>query len=342
MQMNETQINKNTTRVKLPVSTSLSLLVKNMQNKKISETILKIVEYINITLFKYINQNKNNQKSIEIKLVYINNLITEKLFKKKNPLHTYNLSAKTKKTNKFNYTMTSIENNKNNKSNTNPEILNELINNNINSNYIKLKIKNKIKSEHDKYKIKELEYLQRISELQSELNLSQKNSEKLISENNELINYINVSSDVNRKNKMSRTNSVDFLFKKEQKNENYFQINDNQVKYINKNHKNDKLNKVQPLSSLSENNGMKNLKRRLNQRNNKQDKISIVDAYFHSNINLHKNRYRQHLATSLSDLNYKYQVGNGYLRNKFYKLKKDIFDKTNHLKQIKNLLNDIK
>ena len=49
--MNETQINKKT---KFKLSLSM-LLFKHMQNKKISESTLKLVELINISLFKYIN-----------------------------------------------------------------------------------------------------------------------------------------------------------------------------------------------------------------------------------------------------------------------------------------------
>ena len=42
------------------------------------------------------------------------------------------------------------------------------------------------------------------------------------------------------------------------------------------------------------------------------------------------------------NLNFKYQVGNGYLRNNFFMLKKEIKEQTNHYKKIKNTLNHIR
>ena len=172
--MNENQIIfNNKAKFKLPLPVSLGLLFKHMQNKKIPESVLKIIELINISIFKYINESKNNQKGTEVKLVYINNLITETLYKKNPAIKSYNLSAKTRKSN---FNLTSIENNKNN---TNPDIYEEISSCNVNSNYLRLKLKNKIKNEHNKYKIKEMEYLQRIAELQSQINLYEKKNRKI-------------------------------------------------------------------------------------------------------------------------------------------------------------------
>ena len=335
--MNETQINKKT---KFKLSLSM-LLFKHMQNKKISESTLKLVELINISLFKYINQQKNAQKSTELKLVYINNLINEILFQNKSK-KSYNLSAKTRKSN---YNLTSIESFNKNKTNT--ELFDEINKSNVNDNnkYLKLKIHNRLKSEHDKYKIKELEYLQRIAELQSELNSYEANCKKLYSENNELIDYINNNNiNIITKNKMNRNNSADNISINDPKNEKYFRILNYEEKNYNKNKKNNKLYQFKPLSNLSENNRVKNLKKELKQKYYKENYVNIADNYFSSNLNKNKNNsYRhQHFVTSLNDLNYKYQVGNGYLRNNFVKLKKEIIEKTNHLKKIKNLLNDIK
>ena len=337
--MNENRIifsNKSKIRLSIPIS--LGLLFKHMQNKKIPESILKTIELINFSLFKFINQEKNNRKSTEVKLVYINNLITETLYKKNSVIKSYNLSAKTRKSN---YNLTSVESNKNN---TNPDIIDEINNSNINSNYLKLKFKNKIKNEHNKYKIKEFEYLQRISELQSQLNLYEKNMDKLIKENDELINYINENMNLFTNNNMNRTNSANDLSVKESTNIKYFKIKNHKNK--NKSHK---INKSQTLSDIFENNFIRNLKRDIKPNNPEEyeeNNLNIVDNYINSNSDKNKKKnnkiYKPHYAASINNINFKYQVGNGYLRNNFVKLKKDIKDKTNHLKKIKTLLNDIK
>ena len=337
--MNENQIIfNNKAKFKLPLPISLGLLFKHMQNRKIPESILKIIELINISLFKFINQSKNNKKGTEVKLVYINNLITENLYKKSPAIKSYNLSAKTRKSN---FNLTSIENNKNN---TNPDIYEEINSCNINSNYLRLKVKNKIKNEHNKYKIKEMEYLQRIAELQSQINSYEKKLEKLVSENDELINYINDNMNIIAKNNMNRTNSADNLSIKDKENIKYFKIKNHKKKSIKNSNK---IIKSQSLSDLFENDLIKNLKIDLKQDKQKENKEITIDSYMNTNLNKNKNTnikmtYKPHYATSINNINFKYQVGNGYLRNNFVKLKKDIKDKTNHLKKIKSLLNDIK
>ena len=337
--MNENQIIfNNKAKFKLPLPISLGLLFKHMQNRKIPESILKIIELINISLFKFINQSKNNKKGTEVKLVYINNLITENLYKKSPRIKSYNLSAKTRKSN---FNLTSIENNKNN---TNPDIYEEINSCNINSNYLRLKVKNKIKNEHNKYKIKEMEYLQRIAELQSQINSYEKKLEKLVLENDENINYINDNMNIMAKNNMNRTNSADNLSIKDKENIKYFKIKNHKKKSIKNSNK---IIKSQSLSDLFENDLIKNLKIELKQDKQKENKLITIDSYMNTNLNKNKNAsikmtYKPHYATSINNINFKYQVGNGYLRNNFVKLKKDIKDKTNHLKKIKSLLNDIK
>ena len=337
--MNENQIIfNNKAKFKLPLPISLGLLFKHMQNRKIPESILKIIELINISLFKFINQSKNNKKGTEVKLVYINNLITENLYKKSPAIKSCNLSAKTRKSN---FNLTSIENNKNN---TNPDIYEEINSCNINSNYLRLKVKNKIKNEHNKYKIKEMEYLQRIAELQSQINSYEKKLEKLVLENDELINYINDNMNIIAKNNMNRTNSADNLSIKDKENIKYFKIKNHKKKSIKNSNK---IIKSQSLSDLFENDLIKNLKIDLKQDKQKENKLITIDSYMNTNLNKNKNTnikmtYKPHYATSINNINFKYQVGNGYLRNNFVKLKKDIKDKTNHLKKIKSLLNDIK
>ena len=337
--MNENQIIfNNKAKFKLPLPVSLGLLFKHMQNKKIPESVLKIIELINISIFKYINESKNNQKGKEVKLVYINNLITETLYKKNPAIKSYNLSAKTRKSN---FNLTSIENNKNN---TNPDIYEEISSCNVNSNYLRLKLKNKIKNEHNKYKIKELEYLQRIAELQSQINSYEKKIEKLISENDGLINYINDNMNIIANNNMNRTNSADNLSVKVKENIKYFKLKNHKKKNI---IKSNNLIKSRSVSELFENDYIKNLKFDLKQSNQKENKLITIDSYMNTKLDQNKNssrkmNYKPHYATSINNINFKYQVGNGYLRNNFVKLKKDIVDKTNHLKRIKSLLNDIK
>lgn len=330
---NETKIN-DTKKFDIPLPISLGLLFKHMQNNNISESILRIVENINKLLFKYINQEKNNQKITELKLVYINNLVTEILYQKKNGKKSDNCSAKPRR---YNYNLTSIENNK--KFNTNPDIFEEINKSNmeINSNYLRLKLKKKIKSEHNKYKIKEMEYLQRISELQSELNSQEKNYEKLNSENNELINYIN-NLNSNQDKKMVKNNSAEALSFENLQIAKYIKIKNN-----NKKNENKKIRIHNSISNFYEKNRAKNLKRKIVDKYYKDTNSSAIDTYLNSNMNINSYNYKQHHhSTSLNDLNFRYQVGNNYLRENFYKLKKDIFAKTNHLKKIKNLLNDIK
>ena len=155
---------------KMPMHITSGLISKYMHYKKIPESLLNMIERINISLFKYINQEKINEKSAELKLMYINNLITDILYNNKEvqtPLK--NSSAKPTKSK---YHLTTIENSN---SKTNPDILFEIKKNNL----IKFRLKKKLKNDHDKYIVKEMEYLQRISELQSQVNLYEKTLDEM-------------------------------------------------------------------------------------------------------------------------------------------------------------------
>ena len=334
--MNETQTNNNP-KIKLQYPITSSLVFKHILKKKIPDSLLKIIELINISLLKYINHEKNNQKRIELKLVYISNLISEILYKKNSnkkhqqhsKLREYviksnNFSAKTRKSN---YNLTSIENNK---SSVNFDYFDDVSSN----NYLNFKYKKKIKEEHNKYMIKEMEYLERIAELQSKLNLYEKSLEQLIIENSEL----NSNKYIDKNIRKNRTNSAKLLSIKDTEKLNYFKDNNLQENNVSQKKK---VYKFNPLSISSENNTIKKLKKDL-----KNTNISIVDAYF-NHIKMKKNKtksksMRQRFATSLNDLNFKYQVGNGYLRNNFKQLKKDINDQKDNLLRIRTILNEIK
>ena len=294
-----------------------------MHNKKIPESILKEIELINISLFKYINEEKNNEKGTELKMIYINNFINDILYKKEKAKNSLkNLSAKIRKRN---YNLTSMENNKNN---TNPDINDDCFDNSI----LKFKMKRKLKNEHDKFIIKELEYLQRISELQSQLKLYQKTIEQLIIENNQINNGINLNI-ISNNIKMNKVNSVSDLSLKENNNVKYIDIKNKR--------KSNKINNFHPSSNDYINKSMRSLKRNnyiMYQKNNTKNNI---DSYSQVNLNKKNNQGRKYTA-HLVNLNYKYEVGNAYYRNKFFKLKKDINEERMHLKKIKDLLNDIK
>ena len=305
------QINK-----KMPNQTASSLINKYIHYKKIPESLLNLLEIINISLFKYISQEKVNEKLAKVKLIYINNLITDILYNNMeitNPLK--NSSAKTRTTK---YHLTTLENN----NNTNSEILNDIKRNNL----IKLRLKKKLKSEHDKYKVKELEYLQRISELQSQVNLYEKSLNKSNNENlNENLNF-----------EILRNNSVKTLTLKDKENLTTFR----RRKKNDLNTDRTQIKGMQSLSNSYGNNSLKNLRKEINQKFNKENSISSIDSYIHSNIKRKRNNDDSYHKCNQLEL--KYQIGKGYFRNKFIKLKKDIKEQNNYLRKVKDLLNEIK
>ena len=350
--------NNNKQKINIQYPIVSSLMFRNILKKSIPSSLLKILELINITLFHYINNEKKNTKNIELKLVYINNIISDILYKNIKIKESSKLKEYVKKSNnlctklrKSNYNLTSFENNK---SAINPEFINDT-NSTI---YLKLKFKKKIKEEHNKYKIREMEYLERIDELQSKLNFYEKSIEKLIKENEKLNNKITQNP---RKN---RTNSANHLSIKDTKKLDYFNFDlcqryliiqsylnipciykiiryfkDNNTPKNNNNLKKVKVYKFNPLSISSENKYFERLKKDL-----KDTKISIVDAYIDYSKrkkNKKQNKMRQRFG-SLNNLNFKYEVGNSYLRNTFFQLKKDIKTQSNTLRRIKTLLNEIK
>ena len=312
--MSENKIKyNNITKIYLPLPKSLCLLFRNIQNKNIPETISKIIESINISIFKYINETNNKQKNIENKLEQINQLVNEILFKKIDSGTSYNLCDKTRNSN---YNLTSSEINKNNTNADTTEETNTL-NFNFNTNYLKLKLKNKLRNEHKRYKLKELEYLTRISELQSQLSSYGNKTKKIIFHNKEIISHFNKKIKTNNDNK--RMKSARNIPAKDSKNFKYSKIITSQERNANKNNK---LMKYHTYSNLSSENDFQ--------------------THIDSNLDRKKRfRYRQHYSTSLDNLNLKYEVGNGYIKNKFAQIKRDILDKTKHLKIIKSLLKDI-
>jgi len=305
------QINK-----KKPNQTTSSLINKYIQYKKIPESLLNILEIINISLFKYISQEKVNEKLAKVKLIYINNLITDILYNNieiKDPLK--NSSAKTRQTK---YHLTTLENN----NNTNSEILNDIQRNNL----IKLRLKKKLKNEHDKYKVKEMEYLQRISELQSQVNLYEKSMNKSNNENiNENLNF-----------EILRNNSAKTLSLKTKENLTTFR----RRKKNDMNTDRTQIKGMQSLSNSYGNNSFINLRKETNQKYNKENSISSIDSYIHSNINRKRNSDDSYHKCNQLEL--KYQIGNGYFRNKFIKLKKDMREQNNYLQKVKDLLKEIK
>ena len=313
---------------KMPMQITSGLISKYMHYKKIPESLLNMIERINISLFKYINQEKVNEKSAELKLMYINNLITDVLYNNKEvqtPLK--NSSAKPTKSK---YHLTTIENSNSN-SKTNPDILFEIKKNNL----IKFRLKKKLKNDHDKYIVKEMEYLQRISELQSQVNLYEKTLDEMnINNNNDIVNNNNNDNGVDNISKKIKNISAKSLPVKSDKNLRYFR-----KKYSTTTNKNDK-NIIQPLSYSFVNNSMHSIKGEVNQRFNKENSVTSLDSYLNSyrniNININNDKYKNR------HLNFKYQVGNAYYRNKFIKLKKDIKDQNDYLQKIRDLVNEIK
>ena len=153
--------------------------------------------------------------------------------------------------------------------------------------------------------------------MQSQLTSSENKTEKLIFQNKEIISHFN---DNIKPNNNKRINSARNLPSKDFNIFKYSKIISNHGRNANKNNK---LMKYHTYSNLTSEN----------------------DFYTRINSNLDKTkkfRYRQYYSTSLDNLNFKYEVGNGYMKNKFVELKRDILDKTKHLKKIKSLLKGIK
>ena len=274
---------------KMPLQVTSELINKYIHYKKIPESLLNIIELINISLFKYISQEKINEKLAKVKLMYINNLITDILYNNieiKNPLK--NASAKKRKAK---YHLTTL--NDNNNSNLNSDLLNDIKINNL----IKFRLKKKLKNEHDKFVVKEMEYLQRILELQSQVNTYEKSLNIINNENiNQIPNF-----------EIIRNNSAKSLTVKNKQNLRSFQ--------------------------------RKNIGNSISNSNNNTDRrqIKIVQSFTNSYGNSNAKNSRGD-----RQFEYKYQIGKGYFRNKFYKLKKDIREQNNYLQKIRDILSEIK
>ena len=300
--------------------------VENRQKNRIPNNIIKLIEIINKTLFKCINDNLNNIKIIEKKLLFVNNNIKIVFGKKgKSEINhkvygSEKLLLKSYKLNSFaslekpNHHKHFLKENNNNVNITNQNITIDMNTN----NYLNFKLKKKLKRQHDNNKIKELEYLERIAILQCKLNLYERNLEKLILENNkyEIIKQRNKSLKSNDDICYFRNNSSELCKGKEKVyTRPYSSTMDakiNNLKNININNNNSIIN-----SYISK-------------------KTNTLDSYFNKNK-------KRNCCKSLNDLHYKYQIGNNYFRNNFKEIKKTIRKNKNKMnKFINNCLKGIK
>ena len=234
----------------------------------IPDKIINIMTNINETLFKYVKENYYNINIIETKLVLINNKINEVL--EMNAKKNKSIISKNKKVLFKSFSSNDLLNNtdKSNNNKFNNNIKHSINNNNIkninNSNIIKeidsnkyltFKLKKKLKQEHNKNKLKELDYLERIAVLQCKLSLYEKNFEKLIIDN------IN--------NKKFRANlNLNYYFKNQKSG-----------------YKNER-NLIRPLSSTTIDTKISNLKKHFKKYvENKNNNNSISETYITANMN---------------------------------------------------------
>lgn len=295
------------------------------KNINIPDKIINIMTHINETLFKYVKDNFYNINIIETKLVLINNKINEVL--EMNAKKNKSLNSKSKKVLFKSFSSNNILNNtdksKNNKfknilkeninSNNIKNITNSNIINEIDSNkYLTFKLKKKLKQEHNKNKLKELDYLERIAVLQCKLSLYEKNLEKLIIEN--------IS------NKKFRANL----------NFNYY------FRSLKSDYKNER-NLFRPLSSTTIDTKISNLKKHFNKYvENKKNNNSISETYITANINslesyLSKNKKNNYCNSNY--LHYKYEIGNNYIKNDFRRIKKTIHENNTKITKFTKLMN---
>ena len=284
----------------------------------ITDKINKKINAIYETLCKYAKENINNIIIIEKQLLIISNKINEilKINQDKNvksiKLSFKSFSAnsilmntdKSKNNKDLNYYQDSIMNNNIMTSDkTNPNIFSEA---NCNK-YLNYKLKRKLKHEHDKNKIKELEYLERIAVLQCKLNLYEHNFEKVLMENN-LIN--------NKKFRSIHNWNLNFKIKNRDKKE---------EKYL-----------TRPLSSAGDDKKSSYLKKKFKKfvENHKIHNNSLIESFISANkLSSESNDYSYKKTSGP----YKYQIGNNYLRNDFRQIKKAIHNnKTKITKFIDN------
>lgn len=291
----------------------------------IPDKIINIMTNINETLFKYVKENYYNINIIETKLVLINNKINEVL--EMNAKKNKSIISKNKKVLFKSFSSNNLLNNtdKSNNNKFNNNIKHSINNNNIkninNSNIIKeidsnkyltFKLKKKLKQEHNKNKLKELDYLERIAVLQCKLSLYEKNFEKLIIDN------IN--------NKKFRANlNLNYYFKNQKSG-----------------YKNER-NLIRPLSSTTIDTKISNLKKHFKKYvENKNNNNSISETYITANMNslesyLSKNKKNNYCNSNY--LHYKYEIGNNYIKNDFRRIKKTIHENNTKITKLTKLMN---
>jgi hypothetical protein len=276
---------------------------------EIPNFLLKIITNINQIIFKYIKDNSNEIKIIEKKLLIIIDSINNILQKEKSDIYKLSKSEK--------ILIKSYNKNDIYKNNDYKDITcssNEVGSN----NYLIFKLKKKLKQEHENNKIKELKFLERIAILQSKLNLYEKSFEQLIKDNNIPLP------------KKEKNNYID----KEENNNAYFSIK----KFINEKNKKQK-NIYRPFSNLNDRNINESKK---NICENRTINESAIKTYISANLNNGKffNRNRTiRNSNSLNNLNYRYYLGNNYLRNDFRQIKKTIHENNNKISNLRIIAN---
>jgi hypothetical protein len=276
---------------------------------EIPNFLLKIITNINQIIFKYIKDNSNEIKIIEKKLLIIIDSINNILQKEKSDIYKLSKSEK--------ILIKSYNKNDIYKNNDYKDITcssNEVGSN----NYLIFKLKKKLKQEHENNKIKELKFLERIAILQSKLNLYEKSFEQLIKDNNIPLP------------KKEKNNYID----NEENNNAYFSIK----KFINEKNKKQK-NIYRPFSNLNDRNINESKK---NICENRTINESAIKTYISANLNNGKffNRNRTiRNSNSLNNLNYRYYLGNNYLRNDFRQIKKTIHENNNKISNLRIIAN---
>lgn len=269
-------------------------------NMEIPNFLLKIITNINQIIFKYIKDNYTEIKIIEKKLSTIIESINNILQKEKSGICN---STKSEKILLKSYSKK--DSNKNNDYKYMTCSSNEA----GSSNYLIFKLKKKLKQEHENNKINELKFLERIAVLQSKLNLYEKSFQQLILDNN-------ISSAA----KEEKNNYVD----NEENNKVLFSI-----KKINHERNKKQKNVYRPFSSLND--------RNINEvKKNIFESHSINESANENYLNRNKNSLN---SNSLNNINYRYYLGNNYLRNDFRQIKKTIHENNKKITNLRIIAN---
>jgi hypothetical protein len=278
-------------------------------NMEIPNYLLKIITDINQIIFKYIKDNYNEIKIIEKKLSIISDNINNILTKEKSDINNLTKSEKIL-----------IKSFKKNDSNRNYDYKDITCSSNEvgSNNYLIFKLKKKLKQEHENNKIKELKFLERIAVLQSKLNLYEKSFEQLIIDNN-----IPIS-------KKEKNNYID----NEENKKVHFPIN----KLNNEKHKKQK-NIYRPFSNLNDRN-INEIKKNIfeNQSINESGIRTYISANLNKEIFFNRNKNFRN-SNSLNNINYRYYLGNNYLRNDFRQIKKTIHENNKKISNLRIIAN---